>query len=500
MTISSRCLPVVRIVVVGILAVLAAPSAASAASPTSSSGNGTAGGRASFIVTLRPDADADVIARDFGRQGVEVSNVYRRAMSGFAGQMSPATVDRLRRDPRVLGVERDGIVRATATQANAPWGLDRVDQASRPLDGSYTYDTTGSGVTVYVVDSGIRSTHVDLGGRVAAGYTAINDGRGTADCNGHGTHVAGTIAGSKYGTAKAATIVPVRVLGCDGSGTWSGVIAGIDWITAHHPEGTPAVANLSLGGDASSSIDTAVRNSIADGVTYVAAAGNSSVDACTASPGRVPEVLTVAATTSSDVRASYSNFGSCVDLFAPGSGVTSTYHSSDTATAMMSGTSMASPHVAGIAALYLAAAPGSTPATVHAATVNGATPNVVTDVAGSANRLAFSRLATTAPTLPTTGTPPATPGAPTATAASKAVSVSWSPPGDGGTPLTGYTVRVHKANGGKVVKTVAMGATTTTVSVGGLRAGVSFYATLQATNAVGSSAWSPASRTVVALR
>jgi subtilisin family serine protease len=277
------------------------------------------------------------------------------------------------------------------------------------------------------------------------------------------------------------------------------VIAGIDWITAHHPEGAPAVANLSLGGDASSSIDTAVRNSIADGVTYVAAAGNSSVDACTASPGRVPEVLTVAATTSSDVRASYSNFGSCVDLFAPGSGVTSTYHSSDTATATMSGTSMASPHVAGIAALYLAAAPGSTPATVHAATVNGATPNVVTDVAGSANRLAFSRLATP-PTLPTTGTPPATPGAPTATAASKAVSVSWSPPGDGGTPLTGYTVRVHKANGGKVVKTVAVDATTTNVSVGGLRAGVSFYATLQATNAVGSSAWSPASRTVVALR
>jgi subtilisin family serine protease len=178
---SSRCLTVVRIVAVGIVAVLAAPSAASAAGPTSSSGNGTAGGPGSFIVTLRPDADAPAIAREFGRQGVEVSNVYRRAISDFAGQMSPATVDRLRRDPRVLGVERDGIVRATATQANAPWGLDRVDQTSRPLDGSYSYDTTGAGVTVYVVDSGTRPTHVDFGGRVAAGYTAINDGRGTAD-------------------------------------------------------------------------------------------------------------------------------------------------------------------------------------------------------------------------------------------------------------------------------------------------------------------------------
>jgi len=230
-------------------------------------------------------------------------------------------------------------------------------------------------VTVYVIDSGVRATHVEFAGRVAPGYTAINDGNGTSDCNGHGTHVAGTVAGTTYGAAKAVTVVPVRVLDCTGSGTMSGVIAGVDWVTSQHTAGAPAVANMSLGGGANSSLDTAMRNSITDGVTYTVAAGNENVDACTSSPARVAEALTIAASTSTDARASYSNWGSCIDLFAPGSSISSAYHSTDTATATMSGTSMAAPHAAGIAALYLSGSPSASPGTVSTAIINGATTN-----------------------------------------------------------------------------------------------------------------------------
>ncbi len=347
---------------------------------------------------MRTGADAAVTAADFRGRGAEISHVYSHALSGFAARVGPDLAEQIRGDGRVQRVERDGPVRASGTQTNPTWGLDRVDQPSRPLDSSYTYDHTGSGVTVYVIDTGVRATHVDLAGRVAPGYTAINDGYGTSDCNGHGTHVAGTAAGTTYGAAKAVTIVPVRVLDCTGAGTMSGVIAGVDWVTSHHTSGAPAAANMSLGGGANSSLDTAVRNSISDGVTYTVAAGNENVDACTTSPARVAEALTVAASTSTDARASYSNWGSCVDLFAPGSSVTSASHSSDTATATMSGTSSAAPHTAGTAALYLSASPTATPGTVSSAIINGATTNVITDTAGSPDRLAYSRLTPTATT------------------------------------------------------------------------------------------------------
>jgi serine protease len=252
-------------------------------------------------------------------------------------------------------------------------------------------------VNVYVIDTGIRSTHTEFGGRVSTvGHTSINDGNGTNDCNGHGTHVAGTIGGATYGVAKGVTLHAVRVLGCNGSGSTSGVIAGIEWVTNNHIK--PAVANMSLGGGASTALDDAVRNSIAAGVTYAIAAGNSNANACNSSPSRVTQALTVGSSTNTDARSSFSNFGTCVDLFAPGSNITSAWNTSDTATNTISGTSMATPHVAGVAALYLAGDPTATAATVHAAVVNNASLDKLTGVGtGSPNRLLHSRFGTQPP-------------------------------------------------------------------------------------------------------
>ena len=455
--------------------------------------------RVSFIVTLRPGADPAATAAEMRSRGAEISYVYTDALSGFAARVGPDLAEQLRGDGRVQQVERDGIVRASGTQTNPTWGLDRMDQRSRPLDSSYTYDNTGAGVTVYVIDSGVRATHVEFAGRVAPGYTAINDGNGTSDCNGHGTHVAGTIAAATYGASKAVTVVPVRVLDCTGSGTMSGVIAGVDWVTSQHTAGAPAAANMSLGGGANSSLDTAMRNSITDGVTYTVAAGNDNVDACTASPARVAEALTVAASTSTDARASYSNWGSCVDLFAPGSSISSAYSSSDTATATMSGTSMAAPHVAGIAALYLSGAPSASPNTVNSAIINGATTNVITDTAGTINRLAYSRLTPTGtPAVTSPATAPATPKAPIATGALRAITSSWTAPANGGSPITSYKVRVYRASNGTVVKTTTVTGSTLKNTAGGLVAGTAYYTKVQAINNVGASAWSPQSNKATA--
>jgi aqualysin 1 len=320
--------------------------------------------------------------------GGEVTHVYAHAINGFAARMSDNQAVALSDDPRVRFVEEDAMMFATVTQSNPPWGLDRIGQRDLPLNQAYSYTNTGSGVNAYIIDTGIRRTHTQFGGRVFAGFDAIRDGQNTNDCNGHGTHVAGTVGGSTYGVAKAVRLFAVRVLNCSGSGSTSGVIAGVDWVTANHA--SPAVANMSLGGGISTALDSAVRNSIASGVTYAIAAGNSNVNAANASPARVSEAITVGASTISDAKASFSNFGSVVDIFAPGASILSAWRTSDTATATLSGTSMATPHVAGVAARFLQSNRGAAPATVRNAIVSAATLNHLSGMpTGTANRLLF---------------------------------------------------------------------------------------------------------------
>ncbi len=314
------------------------------------------------------------------RAGGKMLHYYANVLSGYSAVLTPEALEVVRSDPAVAYVVPDGVVWAdqepVPVQTDPPsWGLDRIDQRFLPLDAQYAYQTDGSGVHVYVIDTGVRSTHVELAGRVRNGYTAINDGLGTEDCYGHGTHVAGTIAGTTVGVAKNALIHPVRVLGCDGFGTDSGVIAGMDWIAANHT--SPAVANMSLGGLASDALDDAVKNLYKSGVTVVVSAGNKSAEACNYSPARAIEAITVGATAETDERAWFSNYGYCLDLFAPGQSIYSSYKGADDAYTLMSGTSMAAPHVAGAAALLLEDQPGLTPQQVTDMILDFATPDVV---------------------------------------------------------------------------------------------------------------------------
>jgi subtilisin family serine protease len=322
-----------------------------------------------------------------GRNAIP-EHVYAHAIRGFSARMSEDEAIALSQDPLVAYVEEDSTMEAIATQTSPPWGLDRIDERDRPLSGTYSYTRTGSGVNAYVIDTGIRRTHTQFGGRAVSGFTAVNDGRGTTDCHGHGTHVAGTIGGSTYGVAKGVRLFAVRVLSCSGSGTTSGVIAGVDWVRANHIK--PAVANMSLGGGASSSLDTAVNNSINAGVMYAIAAGNSNANAASFSPARVSAAITVGSSTISDARSSFSNFGSVVDIFAPGSSITSAWSTSDTATNTMSGTSMATPHVAGVVARYLQGNSLASPSTVRNALVNVSTTGRLSGIpSGTSNRLLF---------------------------------------------------------------------------------------------------------------
>ncbi|HYD55216.1 MAG TPA: S8 family serine peptidase [Gemmatimonadaceae bacterium] len=343
-----------------------------------------------FIVTLREGANPAGIARE---HGVAPDFVYTHALTGFAGRISDAARAGLLRDARVVRVEQDGIAHKSAIQANATWGLDRIDQRGLPLSKGFAYTSTGVGVTAYILDTGIRTGHAEFAGRASGGYTAIADGRGAEDCDGHGTHVAGTVGGTTYGVAKGVTLVAVRVLDCAGSGSWSGIIAGMDWVAANHRK--PAVANMSLGGGASSSVDAALQRMIAAGVSTAVAAGNGNrggrqQDACGYSPARVPEAITIGATTQTDAKTSWSNYGACVDFFAPGYQITSAGITSNTATATMSGTSMASPHVAGVAALYLAGNPGATPPQVSSALAAATTKGVVTSSSTANNHLLYT--------------------------------------------------------------------------------------------------------------
>ena len=342
-----------------------------------------------YIVVLKDDAgiaarnSVSSIAAD---AGATVREEYKSALTGFSASMSESAVDEMRADPRVAYVQANQEVHATETQTPTPsWGLDRVDQEALPADDSYTYNETGAGVTAYIIDTGINATHQDFEGRVGEGFSAVDGG--TDDANGHGTHVAGTVGGTEHGLAKEVAIEPVRVLDANGSGSTEGVVKGIDWVTEN--ASGPSVANMSLGGPADPALDDAVAGSIEAGVTYAVAAGNDyGADACESSPAAVPDALTVASTADDDSASDFTNGGSCVDLAAPGTDITSDWIGGDDATNTISGTSMASPHVAGVAALYLEANPDADPAAVSQGLVDGAVPDAIQGLPeGTANLL-----------------------------------------------------------------------------------------------------------------
>ncbi|MBZ9753628.1 S8 family peptidase [Deinococcus sp. HMF7604] len=350
-----------------------------------------------YIVVLQ-DAAANLTVQDAGGlirslnldpQGVTVQHLYTQTIQGFAAKLSAQNLATLRRDPRVKYIEQDGLMHMTATQTGATWGLDRIDQRNLPLNGSYVYDATGSGLRAYIIDTGIRTTHTNFGGRAIWGTNTTGDGN-NSDCQGHGTHVAGTVGSSTYGVAKGVTLVAVKVLNCQGSGSNSGVIAGVNWAVGNKGSAT-AVANMSLGGGFSQAVNDAVNSAASRNLVMVVAAGNENQNACNVSPASAANAITVGNSTSSDARASSSNYGSCVDLFAPGTNITSTWNTSNTATNTISGTSMASPHVAGAAVLELALGANST-SSVTNAIISSSTPNKVTNAgAGSPNRLLYTR-------------------------------------------------------------------------------------------------------------
>jgi subtilisin family serine protease len=434
-----------------------------------------------YIVTTTSGSSTDGAVADVRESGGRVDNVYSEIVDGLAATMSAAEARELATSDGVKSVIPDAVFRSTGVQTNPTWGLDRIDQRGTAGNGAYRYDSTGAGVTAFVIDTGTRLGHQQFGGRAVSGYDFVDDDTHASDCDGHGTHVSGTVAGSTYGAAKGAQVVAVRVLDCAGSGWASDIIDGLDWVAAHKPTG-PAVVNMSLGGSAYGPIDDAVERVIAAGIPVVVAAGNSGENACNTSPARVPQAITVAATASDDFRPWWSNYGACVDLFAPGASVRSASNSSNSGTEVMSGTSMAAPHVAGIAARYLQSHTKATPSQVRTALVTAATTGKVHDPMGSPNRLSY------------VGLRPATvPGRPTNVAARKSDAartgtIRWSKPtSSGGRVIRAYKVtRNGKDSRGVGPKTVVVSASTRSFTFHRLRAGSWYTLSVRAVNGVGS--------------
>lgn len=433
---------------------------------------------ARFIVQTESGAAAGRVASDVRQSGGRIRKVYSRSLTGFSATLTADQLQRVRATSGVTSVTADAMFRTTTVQTSPTWGLDRIDQRVTTGNKRYDYSTTGAGVTAYVVDTGIRTTHREFGTRASSGYDFVDDDSDASDCAGHGTHVSGTIGGSTYGAAKGVTLVAVRVLDCQGSGWASDIIDGLDWVIDHHAG--PSVVNMSIGGGAYAPLDRAVQRTVGAGITVVAAAGNDGADACGSSPARVPGVITVAATDSRDERPWWSNVGDCVDLFAPGVDVESASNDSNTATETMSGTSMASPHVAGLAARYLQKHVHDTPAQVASALVSAATKNAVQNAEGTANRLLYAAPA------------PHAPSAPTIVKVKKndktnSVSISWAPPADnGGAALTGYRVtrNGHDAKGAGT-KVVTVSARSRSYTFTKLRNGSSYTVSVRAINSLG---------------
>ena len=429
------------------------------------------------------DGETDQIGQKYN---VKSHYRYKHTIKGFSGTLSAIAVEALRSDPRVAYIEQDQLVHFVTVQSNPPsWGLDRIDQRPLPLSYSYTYNQTGTGVDAYIIDCGILLSHTDFGGRAVTGVDEITPGGLALDGNGHGTHVAGTVGGASYGVAKGVKLIAVRVLDNSGSGTTSGVIAGIDWVTNDHTT-HPAVANMSLGGGASTSLDDAVRRSIVDGVIYCIAAGNSSADASRYSPARVTEAVTVGATDINDGFAYFSNYGSVVDISAPGVDITSDWNTSNTATNTISGTSMATPHVAGAAALYLEANPAATPAAVQSALKSNGTPNTITSIpGGTVNLLLYS--------VVTTGPPPPAPAAPVLslpTDASTGISTNPTLSWQTSAGAVSYGVQVSTVSDFGTTVFSQTGITSTSTGVTGLAGNTTYYWRVNATNTGGNSQWS----------